>query len=272
MSRISSVFESLKNNNQKALIPYITAGDPNLDITVPLMHEMVKAGANIIELGIPFSDPMADGPVIQKASERALVHNTSLMDVFNLVKQFREDDKDTPIILMGYLNPIEIMGYQNFVDQAHAADIDGVLIVDFPPEESHEFNIAMKEKELDTIFLLSPTTTDNRIKLICDQASGFVYYVAIKGVTGSAQLDTADIADRITHIKNMTQLPIGVGFGIKNAETASKLGAAADAVIVGSANVQLIESGIENNLNNQAIMQNIFDLLSSMRVALNQLK
>jgi len=271
MSRIAGVFESLKKNNRRALIPYITAGDPNLDITVPLMHEMVKAGANIIELGIPFSDPMADGPVIQRASERALLNNTSLHDVLNLVKQFRATDKETPIILMGYLNPIEIMGYEKFVQEAHEADIDGVLIVDFPPEESHEFIIGMKQQSLDTIFLLSPTTTDDRIKLICDQASGFVYYVAIKGVTGSAQLDTADIADRISHIKQMTDLPIGVGFGIKNAETASTLGAVADAVIVGSANVQLIESGIENNLDNQAIIQNIYDLLSSMRQALDKL-
>lgn len=269
MSRISSTFATLKDNNQKALIPYVTAGDPNLDITVPLMHKMVEAGANLIELGIPFSDPMADGPVIQKASERALLHNTSLLDVLEQVKQFRETDNQTPVILMGYLNPIEVMGYENFVEQANNAGVDGALIVDFPPEESHDFIRAMKQKEMDSIFLLSPTTTDERIQLICDQASGFVYYVAIKGVTGSAQLDTTDIANRISHIKTMTDLPIGVGFGIKDAQTASTLGAVADAVIVGSANVKLIEAGVENNLDNSAIIDDIYSLLSSIRKALD---
>jgi len=268
MSRIQGVFANLKAEKRKALIPYVAAGDPNPEITVDLMHAMVDAGADIIELGIPFSDPMADGPVIQRASERALVHAISLPDVLEMVKQFRQSNQNTPIILMGYLNPIEVMGYTNFVQAAKEADIDAVLTVDFPPEESREFVAMMAEQELDPIYLLSPTTTLERMKLICSMASGFVYYVAVKGVTGSSALDTDEVARRFEMIRQVTDLPVGVGFGIKDAVTASAIGQFSDAVIVGSALVKIVE---ENVGDNALTIKLISELLSSMRKALDEL-
>jgi len=271
MSRIQARFQSLKSQQRTALIPYVTAGDHNKEITVPLMHAMVDAGADLIELGVPFSDPMADGPVIQKASERALLHHTSLTDVLHMVRTFRETDEHTPVILMGYLNPVEIMGYETFARDASAAGVDAALIVDFPPEESHEFTALLKQHNMDTIFLLSPTTTDQRIQLICDQSSGFVYYVSVKGVTGSAALKSDDVAQRIALIKQKTDMPVGVGFGIKDAETAAAIGRFADAVIVGSANVNIIEQGVLDNSDNQTIITHIAHLLKTMRDALNNL-
>jgi len=268
MSRITGVFENLKVNNRKALIPYVAAGDPNPEITVDLMHGMVDAGADILELGIPFSDPMADGPVIQRASERALVHGTSLIDVLAMVKRFRETNQATPIILMGYLNPIEVMGYANFVKAAKEAGIDAVLTVDFPPEESKEFVAMLAEQELDPIYLLSPTTTLERMKFVCSQASGFVYYVAVKGVTGSAALDTDEVKQRFELIRQATDLPVGVGFGIKDATTAAAIGQFSDAVIVGSALVKIIE---ENVGDNALTIKLISELISSMRKALDEL-
>lgn len=272
MSRIKQVFQQLQDINKKALIPYVTAADPNPAMTVDLLHAMVDAGADILELGVPFSDPMADGPVIQKASERSLVHNTSLTDVFSMVKSFREKDNDTPIILMGYLNPVEVMGYQKFAEKASEAGVDGVLIVDFPPEESQEFLSILPRYKIDSIFLLSPTTTDQRIRLLCDQAKGFVYYVAVKGVTGSSSLDTNEVAERVSKIKQMTKLPVGVGFGIKDAATAKAIGQHADAVIVGSALVNIIAQGFEQKQQNQTIIGKIADLISEMRGALDTLK
>ncbi len=269
MSRIKQTFEQLKEHNTKALIPYVTASDPNPEMTVALLHAMVKAGANLLELGVPFSDPMADGPVIQKASERALGHNTSLLDVFAMVTQFRETDQTTPIILMGYLNPIEVMGYESFAKQASQAGVDATLIVDFPPEESQDFLTILKPYEIDSIFLLSPTTTDERIKLVCSQASGFVYYVAVKGVTGSATLDTKEVSERINKIKSTTHLPVGVGFGIKDAQTAKIIGQSADAVIVGSALVNIIAKGVVDKENNSSIISKITHLISEMRRALD---
>lgn len=268
MSRIKGVFEQLQAKNRKALIPYVTAGDPNPEITVDLMHAMVKSGADIIELGIPFSDPMADGPVIQRASERALIHNTSLIDVLEMVKVFRQENQTTPVILMGYLNPIEVMGYETFVDTAKTAGIDAVLTVDFPPEEAAQFVDLLAEQSLDPIYLLSPTTTPERMKLICGQASGFVYYVAVKGVTGSSALDTEEVQRRFELIRQATDLPVGVGFGIKDAETASAIGQFADAVIVGSAIVKIIE---ENAGDNALSIKLISELIASMRQALNKL-
>jgi tryptophan synthase alpha chain len=269
MSRIKQTFEQLKKDHKKALIPYVTATDPNPEITVDLLHAMVEAGANILELGIPFSDPMADGPVIQKASERALLHGTSLTDVISLVKTFREKDKLTPVILMGYLNPVEVMGYEKFAKQANKAGVDATLIVDFPPEESQDFLAILKQNNLDSIFLLSPTTTDDRIKFICDQANGFVYYVALKGVTGSADLDTLEVSKRVTKIKSITNLPVGVGFGIKDAKTAKDISQSADAVIVGSALVNIIAIGVEKKEENQSIINKITNLISEMRIALD---
>lgn len=272
MSRIKACFTQLKANNKKALLPYVAAGDPNPEITLDLMHAMVAAGADIIELGIPFSDPMADGPVIQKASERALKYGTSLSDVLQMIKAFRETNDDTPIVLMGYLNPIEVMGYEKFARAASEAGVDGVLTVDIPPEEAQTYIPALKQYALDPIFLLSPTTTKQRMQLICQYASGFVYYVAVKGVTGTSALDIAEVTERLKLIKEVTDLPIGVGFGIKNAATAAAIGQVAEAVVVGSALVSLVEKNAHNYSNaeaNERIIKQISEVLLSMRTALD---
>ena len=212
MSRIQQTFAQL--GEHKALIPFITAGDPGPEQTVPLMHELVEAGANIIELGVPFSDPMADGPVIQAADERALEKDVSLHDVLEMVEQFRQRDQNTPIVLMGYLNPIEIMGYDDFAEQAQAAGVDGVLVVDMPPEEGEFFNQQMSGHGINTIFLVSPTTDRERIEIINKAASGYLYYVSLKGVTGASTLDVDSVAHKLEEIRSITKLPVGVGFGI----------------------------------------------------------
>lgn len=240
MSRIKACFESLKHTNRKALIPYITAGDPHPDHTVGMMHALVEGGADIIELGIPFSDPMADGPTITKAHERALVHHTTLRRVLAMVKEFRTRDDRTPVVLMGYLNPLEIMGYAAFAAAAAAAGVDGVLTVDLPPEESDILAASLRQHALDPIFLLAPTTTPERIRHITAAAAGYVYYVSLKGVTGSNALDVDAVAERIAAIRAVSDLPIGVGFGIKDAETAAAVARHADGVVVGSALVSRI--------------------------------
>ena len=264
MSRIQSTFASLAKQNKKALIPYITAGDPHPRHTVNLMHALVESGADMIELGIPFSDPMADGPVIQRASERALAHHVGLGDVLEMVKEFRSKDAKTPIILMGYANPIEAMGIVDFVDRAKAADVDGVLTVDYPPEECTDFVALLKSRDIDPIFLLSPTTDANRINLIVNQASGFVYYVSLKGVTGSQNLDIAQVTERLSDIRTKTRLPIGVGFGVRDAETARQVAAIADAIVVGSRMVQEIEKSSEQDL-----IANLTALTSELRNAID---
>ena len=266
MSRLKACFENLKTRQRTALIPYIAAGDPNPDITIDLMHALVAAGADVIELGVPFSDPMADGPVIQKASERALVYGTSLADVIEMVATFRQTNHETPVVLMGYLNPIEIMQYGTFAEHAAAAGVDGVLTVDIPPEEAKAYVPELKEKGLDPIFLLSPTTTTERMQEICKFASGFVYYVSVKGVTGTSSLDISAVTDKVNIIKSITDLPVGVGFGIKNAETAAAIGNISDAVVVGSALVNLVE---QNAPDNAKIINEISDLLSAMRQAID---
>lgn len=240
MSRIQQRFEALKSDGRTGLIPFITAGDPHPDATVPMMHAMVEAGADIIELGVPFSDPMADGPTIQKASERALEHHVSLSSVMDMVSQFRKSDNETPVVLMGYLNPIEVMGYEQFSQRAAEAGVDGILTVDLPPEEAEEVNPLFKKHDLDPVFLISPTTDEKRIAKISQQASGWLYYVSVKGITGSAELDTSAVAERVETIKGITSLPIGVGFGIKDGETAARVAKIADAVVVGSALVNRI--------------------------------
>ncbi len=265
MSRIKSCFEQLKQQHKQALIPFVTAGDPNPEITVDLMHAMVESGADIIELGVPFSDPMADGPVIQKASERALIYGTSLSDVLLMVKTFRKKNNDTPVILMGYLNPIEVMGYEVFAKAAQASGVDGILTVDIPPEEAGTYIPALRASELDPIFLLSPTTTKERMKIICEYASGFIYYVAVKGVTGTSALDTQEVEQRVSIIREVTDLPIAVGFGIKNAQSAAAVAQVADAVVVGSALVNLVE---QNALENNKIIKEISRVLQSMHSAL----
>ena len=243
MSRIAGRFQALARERRKALIPYIAAGDPHPSLTVALMHALVEAGADIIELGVPFSDPMADGPVIQRASERALKHGVGLGDVLALVAQFRSEDASTPIVLMGYANPIEAMGMEKFVDAAQAAGIDGVIVVDYPPEECVQFADAVKRAGIDPVFLLAPTSTDERIGQVARLGSGYLYYVSLRGVTGAAHLDLAEVTSKVPRIRAATQLPIGVGFGIRDAESARRVAQAADAVVIGSRLIQEIEAG-----------------------------
>ncbi|MEW6039043.1 MAG: tryptophan synthase subunit alpha [Pseudomonadota bacterium] len=266
MSRLTSTFNALRQAGRKALIPFITAGDPEPGFTVPAMHAMVEAGADIIELGVPFSDPMADGPVIQKASERALVHHMSLRRTLDLVAEFRRTDEVTPIVLMGYLNPVECMGYQTFADRAKAAGVDGVLTVDMPPEEAGEFVPMLHQAGIDPIFLLAPNSSDARVQRMASLGRGYLYYVSLKGVTGASHLDLGEVERRIAHIKALTELPVGVGFGVKNAETAAAIGRFADAVVVGSALVEKIAA--EEDRPDQA-RKDIVDLLAAMRRALD---
>lgn len=264
MSRIQSTFAALKQQGKKALIPYITAGDPHPKFTVELMHTLVKHGADMIELGVPFSDPMADGPVIQRASERALVHKVGLTSVLEMVKTFRQTDKTTPVIVMGYANPIEAIGQAVFADRAKAADVDGVITVDYPPEECGDFVKELRARDIDPVFLLSPTTEPSRVDLIVGQASGFVYYVSLKGVTGAANLDITEVSQRVASIRKQTNLPVGVGFGIRDAATAKATAAIADAVVVGSRMVLAIEASNEDNL-----LANVAALMDELKAAVD---
>lgn len=264
MSRIQSTFDTLKSQHKKALVPYMTAGDPSPKWTVPLMHTMVKHGADMIELGVPFSDPMADGPVIQRASERALVHKVGLRKVLDMVAEFRQQDQTTPIVLMGYANPIEAMGIAKFTQLSKEAGVDGVLTVDYPPEECGKFTAALSAAEIDSIFLLSPTTEPARTDLIVKQATGFLYYVSLKGVTGAANLDIDEVKKRVAEIKAKTNLPVGVGFGVKDAATAQSVAAIADAIVVGSRMVLTIEASNEENL-----IENVTKLMQELRAAID---
>jgi tryptophan synthase alpha chain len=243
MSRIQGRFQALARDKRKALIPYITAGDPHPSLTVPLMRALVEAGADILELGVPFSDPMADGPVIQRAGERALKHGVGLSDVLSMARDFRKSDDTTPVVLMGYANPIEAMGAEKFIGAAKAAGVDGVIVVDYPPEECAEFAALAMKNDIDPIFLLAPTSTDRRIEQVARVGSGYLYYVSLRGVTGAAHLDFSEVAKRIPTIRAATRLPIGVGFGIRDAESARQVAQAADAVVIGSRIIQEIEAG-----------------------------
>jgi tryptophan synthase alpha chain len=243
MSRIQACFEAMHKAKRKALIPYITAGDPHPSLTVPLMRALVDAGADIVELGVPFSDPMADGPVVQRAGDRALKHGVGLSQVLDLVAEFRNSDKATPIVLMGYANPVEAMGIEKFVAAAKKAGVDGVIVVDYPPEECEDFSVMAKRNGIDCIFLLAPTSTDERIREVGRLGSGYLYYVSLRGVTGAATIDLSDVALRIPKIRAATRLPIGVGFGIRDAESARRVAQTADAVVIGSRIIQEIESG-----------------------------
>jgi len=264
MSRIQTVFQLLKTQQKKALVPYITAGDPHPRFTVDLMHTLVSNGADMIELGVPFSDPMADGPVIQRASERALVHKVSLRSVLEMVCLFRQKDAKTPVVLMGYANPIEAMGGETFAQLAKNAGVDGVLTVDYPPEECIKFNQTLVAHGMDSIFLLSPTTDAARTGLIAQQATGFLYYVSLKGVTGAANLDIEEVKRRVAEIRGKTDLPIGVGFGVKDAETAKQVAAIADAIVVGSRMVLTIEQSTDLTL-----FDNVALLMQSLRQAID---
>lgn len=245
MNRIDTTLLALKNAQKKALIPFITTGDPSLEKTLELMHALVEGGADIIELGVPFSDPMADGPTIQRASERAVAKGVGLVDVLETVRQFRQTNLTTPVVLMGYANPVEAMGVSIFAAKAQEAGVDGVLIVDTPPEEAAKTSEILQNHQLHPIFLLAPTTTDKRITQIAAQARGYVYYVSLNGVTGAGHLDVDAVNKRIQHLRSMISIPIGVGFGIRNAETAVTLAHTADAVVIGSRLVELIESATE---------------------------
>ena len=268
MSRIAQVMATLKQNGRKALIPYITAGDPHPDQTVDLMHALVSAGADIIELGVPFSDPMADGPVIQLACERALRHGTSMRQVLGMVKTFRQKDADTPIVLMGYLNPMEAMGYEAFADAAADAGVDGILTVDLPPEEAEDVAPLFTARQLDPIFLLAPTTTEDRIRGISEHCSGYVYYVSVKGVTGSSQINVGNVADKVKRIRDLTALPVGVGFGIRDAETAAAVARISDGAIVGSV---LVNAIAENQDNPEQLKKVLTGILQPMREALDNI-
>ncbi|MCX7673385.1 MAG: tryptophan synthase subunit alpha [Thiobacillaceae bacterium] len=264
MSRISTCFERLRAQGRKALIPFITAGDPSPELTVPLMHALVAGGADIIELGVPFSDPMADGPVIQRSSERALAHGVSLRRVLAMVETFRRTDVTTPVVLMGYANPIEAMGYEPFARDAADAGVDGVLTVDYPPEEAARLVAVLQRHGLDAIFLLAPTTPPARVDAVTAQASGFIYYVSLKGVTGAAHLDIDAVAARLPAIRVRTGLPVGVGFGIRDPEAAQRVAQVADAVVIGSRIVQEIESSPP-----ETVTENVRNLVAAFRNAID---
>lgn len=266
MSRLKTRFDELAKSGKKALIAFITAGDPNPDFTVPMMHAMVQAGTDIIELGVPFSDPMADGPVIQRASERALEHHMSLSKVLKLVSEFRKTDQQTPIVLMGYLNPIEIMGYEAFADAAKKVEIDGVVTVDLPPEEAAECIEFLRTRDIDQIFLLAPNSPSERIKKIDALGSGYLYYVSLKGVTGAGHLDVSDVENKLQQIRQNTQLPVAVGFGVKTAETAKHIANLAEGVVVGSAFINKIAENLDNP---EKAKTEIIELVKSMRQAMD---
>lgn len=268
MSRIQNTLKQLKSQAKTALVPYITAGDPHPEMTLSLMHMLVSEGADMLEVGVPFSDPMADGPVIQKAVERALEQNVSLRDVLKLVEQFRETNQSTPVILMGYLNPIEAMGAESFAKAAKNAGVDAVLTVDMPPEESSGYFEQLSLSSLDRIFLVSPTTPDSRLKAVNEQGSGFVYYVSLKGVTGSKALNVSDVEKHVAHLKTHTDMPVGIGFGIRNGEVAYQMAKVGDAIIVGSALVSLIEENADADID--ALTMVLIEKMQEFRQAIDR--
>jgi len=264
MSRIAATFEKLRQQGRKALIPFVTAGDPAPALAVPLMHTLVGAGADILELGVPFSDPMADGPVIQRASERALAQGVGLKDVLGFVTEFRKTDAVTPVVLMGYANPIEAMGLDVFADRARAAGVDGVLVVDYPPEEAQALVAVLDARGLDTIFLLSPTTSDARMQIVARLGRGYLYYVSLRGVTGASNIDVGEVAAAVQRIGRYTQIPVGVGFGIRDGATARAVADVADAVVIGSRLVQEIEASPR-----EQVLDKLGVLLKDIRRALD---
>ena len=246
MSRLEARFRALREEGRAALVPFVTAGDPDPGVTRRLLPRLVDAGADVIELGVPFSDPMADGPVIQRAGERALAAGTSLSGVLDLVRGFRGDDAGAAVVLMGYLNPIEAMGPVRFADEAAAAGVDGVIVVDMPPEEGGALLPALRERGIDPVFLLSPTTSTERMRRIASEGAGFLYYVSLKGITGAGHLDTGAVAEALGRVRAVSDLPVGVGFGIADADSARRIAAVADAVVVGSAIVRRIEEALDD--------------------------
>lgn len=271
MSRIKAISERAAEQGRKLLIPYLVAGDPDVAHSLALMHELVRQGAEIIELGIPFSDPASDGPVIQRGVERALAGGTSLTDTLNLVSQFRAQDSQTGIVLMGYLNPIEIMGYERFVSAAAVAGVDGVLVVDMPPAESAELHQKLQAADLDTIYLVAPTTSATRAKAITEVCSGYLYYVSLKGVTGAALTDHESVAGSINELRQLTDLPIVIGFGIKDADSAAAMGSLSDGIIIGSALVERI-ADLSPGPVNEAEIERSCKVIGAARAALDGLR
>lgn len=271
--RLTSTLDQLRAQGRAALIPYIPAGNPLADSTVPLMHALVKAGSDVIELGIPFSDPMADGPVIQKAAEHAIAQGIGLSKVLEIVAQFREQDQTTPVVLMGYANPIERMGQQTFVDRAHAAGIDGILVVDYPPEEIMSFSAMLEKVNIAPIFLLAPTSTEDRMKTVDQLARGYVYYVSLRGVTGAGHLDVEDVAQQVARIRQHVSIPVGVGFGISDAQSAARIAEVADAVVIGSKLITVMQQaweGLPVEKQTEAAIQAGHDWLAGIRQAMDQ--
>jgi tryptophan synthase alpha chain len=268
MQRLQQTFDQLKAQGRKALVPYFTAGDPSPELTVELMQAMVTAGVDVIELGVPFSDPMADGPVIQRASERALALGVSLNDCLEWVSQFRQTNQTTPVVLMGYANPIERFGQQAFAEAAAEAGVDGVLVVDYPPEESEDFAQTLKAKGLAPIFLLAPTSTETRMDQVGRLGAGYLYYVSLKGVTGAGHLDTEDVARKVAVVRQHTSLPIGVGFGISDAASAKAVAVHADAVVIGSAIIKLMEQQVAEQ---KPVVPAVSHFLAGIRTAIDQI-
>lgn len=270
VDRLATAFS--KTKGRAALIPFITAGDPSVQATVPLMHALVLAGADVIELGVPFSDPMADGPVVQRASQRAIEKGVGMRHVFNMVEVFRETDTTTPVVLMGYANPVERYGQQKFAQKAHDVGVDGVLVVDYPPEEIHEFAQYLQQAQVAPIFLLAPTSTETRIQKVAEIARGYVYYVSLKGVTGSANIDVAQVEARVQDIRRHVSIPVGVGFGIRDAQSAQRIGQVCDAVIIGSKLIETMEQAVagehDNVLADKAAVQAAGEWLAQIRRAL----
>ncbi|MEM6300550.1 MAG: tryptophan synthase subunit alpha [Pseudomonadota bacterium] len=271
MSRIAGVFESLKADGRKAVIPYLVAGDPSLELTVDLMSALVSAGADIIEVGVPFSDPMAEGPVIQRGHERALDRGTRLRDVIELVRQFRERDSHTPVLLMGYANPVERMGYTTVAESASSAGVDALLTVDVPPEEVASLNQELKSVGMDNIFLVAPTTPDARMDLIASEASGFIYYVSLKGVTGAGHLDLGSVSSQVAQLREHTSLPVCVGFGIKDGASAAAIADFADGVVVGSALVQKLADVAASGGEDADILNAAGELVKEIRESVDHL-
>lgn len=265
MSRIEAYLNTLKSQGKKALVPFVTAGDPHPDWTVDILHALAKSGADIIEIGVPFSDPMADGPVIQLADERALAHGVTLKQILGMVKTFRQTNQDTPIVLMGYLNPVEVYGYEQFAKDAADAGVDGVLTVDLPPEAAAPLTQELEKVAIDPIFLLAPTSTEARIEKVAKFAKGYLYYVSLKGVTGAGNLDIAAVTEKLETIRKITDLPITVGFGIKDAESAAAVGAIAEGVVVGSAMVNIIAA---NQSDKPKLLSELSDFTALLKTAI----
>ncbi len=269
MSRLKDTFESLEASSRKAVVPYIVAGDPTVAATVPLMHSLVAAGADIVEIGVPFSDPMSEGPVIQKGHERALANGVSLRQVLDMVAEFREQDSRTPIVVMGYANPLERMGYPAFADACAKSGVDGIITVDLPPEEVDTLNQELKRVDLDNIFLISPTTPSERIATITASASGFIYYVAVKGVTGAGNLDAVDVSEHLARIRVTSDLPVCVGFGIKDAASAASVAGFAEGVVVGSALINTVAGALSEGASQADALDKAVTLLSGIRAGVD---